>query len=126
MAPLCRDFDPPQVVETVEVKTPKNRPPNPSRFKFEKVNEVALKLTNGETILTPTSHGQWAGYRTTKAVAWVINVHQGQWLARDCNMVCGPLSLAKAKAAAIAMAKGAVGDYHIANPLLTSTGLPRG
>jgi hypothetical protein len=38
-------------------------------------------------------------------------------------MVCGPLSLPKAKAAATAMTKGAVGDYYIANPIAHLDGL---
>jgi hypothetical protein len=35
-----------------------NRPKNPSRFRFEKVNEVTWKLTNGELTDIPPSHGQ--------------------------------------------------------------------
>jgi hypothetical protein len=38
-------------------------------------------------------------------------------------MVCGPSSLAKAKGAAMAMAKGAVGDYRIANAVTHLNGL---
>ena len=70
-------------------------------------------LQNGEITETPASHGQWGGYRTTKALAWVICAVPGKWLARYRDMVSGPLSLSKAKAAAIsmAMAKGVVGDY---------------
>jgi hypothetical protein len=83
-------------------------------FKFERVNEVTLKLTNGETTLTPTSHAQWAGYRTNKAIAWVICVHPGQWLARCGDRACGPEPLNQAKADAMAMAKGAVGCFVIA------------
>ena len=43
-------------------------------FKFENVNEATWKLTNGEMTNVPASHGQWGGYRTSKAIAWVINV----------------------------------------------------
>ena len=47
---------------------------NPSRFKFEKVNDATWKLTNGEMTNVPTRIGFWGGYRTTKAIAWVINI----------------------------------------------------
>lgn len=94
-----------------------SRPPNPSRFRFEQVNEVTWKLTNGEITNTPASHGQWGGYRTTKAVAWVICVVPSKWLARYGDMLSGPLTLAKAKAAAMAMVKGAFGDYSLANSI---------
>jgi len=100
-----------------------NRPKNPSRFRFEKVNEVTWKLTNGEITETPASHGQWGGYRTTKALAWVIRVAPSKWLARYADIVCGPLSLPKAKAAAIAMAKGRRGDYYVPSPILHLNGL---
>ena len=102
-----------QASESTNVLTAPKRPPNPSRFRFEQVNEVTWKLTNGEINENPASHGQWGSYRTTKALAWVICIAPRQWLARYGDMVCGPLSLPKAKAAAMAMAKGAAGDYHI-------------
>jgi hypothetical protein len=37
---------------------------------FEQVNDVTWKLTDGEGI-NVHMHGHWAGYRTTKAIAWV-------------------------------------------------------
>lgn len=111
------DFCPSQLTEKQSILGTKNRPPNPSRFKFERVNEVTWKLTNGELTTVSASHGQWGGYRVTKAIAWVICLVPGSWLARCRDMACGPSSLAKAKAAAMAMAKGAVGDYRIANAL---------
>jgi hypothetical protein len=107
---------------TSDLEAPK-RPPNPSRFRFEQVNEVTWKLTNGEITDTPASHGQWGSYRTTKALAWVICVAPRNWLARYSDMVCGPLSLPKAKAAAMAMAKGRPGDYHVQNPITHLNGL---
>jgi hypothetical protein len=87
------------------------------------VNEVTFKLTDGELTNVPRSHGQWGGYRTTKAVAWVICIHPGRWMARFRNMVCGPSSLTKAKSAAMAMAKGLCGDYCIANQISHLNGL---
>ena len=106
-----------QHLENTRVLEAKKRPSNPSRFKFEQVNEVAWKLTNGEITETPASHGQWGSCRTTKATAWVIWVAPRKWLARYGDMVCGPLSLPKAKAAAMAMAKGRPGDYHVRKPI---------
>jgi hypothetical protein len=119
-----------QDIEKVNVLEAKKRPPNPSRFRFEQVNEVTWKLTNGEITETPASHGQWGSYRTTKALAWVICVAPRKWcvgprkwLARYGDMVSGPLSLPKAKAAAMAMAMGRPGDYHVQNPISHLNGL---
>ena len=112
-----------QDVENTSVLEARKRPPNPSRFKFEQVNEVTWKLTNGEITQVPASYGQWGGYRTTKAIAWVICIIPGKWLARCRDMASGPLSLPKAKAAAMRMAKGAVGDYYITNPVGDLNGL---
>ena len=50
-------FEPSQDVEITSVLAPKKRPPNPSRFTFEKVNEATWKLTNGEMTNVPASHG---------------------------------------------------------------------
>lgn len=68
----------------------------------------------------PASHEQWGGYRTSKAVAWVIDVGvtKPAWLARFKDQCCGPLPLKKeAKAAALAMAKGAHGDDRVSDPI---------
>src|SRR5262249_31722486 len=117
------DFSASQGVEKPGFLEAKKRPPNPSRFKFEQVNEVTWKLTSGEITDTPASHGQWGSYRTTKALASVIRVAPGKWLARYGDTVSGPLSLPKAKAAAMAMAKGKPGDYHVQNPIPHLNGL---
>jgi hypothetical protein len=90
---------------------------------FERVNEVTWKLTNGEMTNVPASHGYWAGYRTTKAVAWVIEVAAGKWLARCGDRAAGPSSLKLAKDDALAMAKGAHGDYLIQRPIEHLNGL---
>ena len=94
-----------------------------SHLRFERVNDVTFKLTDGEATNVPASHGQWGGYRTTKAVAWVINLARGQWLARCRNEVSGPSSFNEAKANALAMARGAPGDYFIENPIDHLNGL---
>jgi hypothetical protein len=88
-----------------------------TNLRFQRVNEVTFKLTDGESTNVPTSHGQWGGYRTAKAVAWVINIAPGQWLARCRDEASGPSSFNEAKANALAMARGACGDYFIENPI---------
>ena len=94
-----------------------------TKLHFERVNEVTFKLTDGEVTNVPASHGQWGGYRTTKAVAWVIYIAPGQWLARFRDEACGPLSFNEAKANALAMARGACGDYFIEKPIDHLNGL---
>ena len=93
-----------------------------SQLRFERVNEVTFKLTDGEVTNVPASHGQWGGYRTTKAVAWVISIVPGQWLARYRNEASGPSSFNEAKTNALAMARGANG-YFIENPIDHLNGL---
>src|SRR3954447_18688081 len=87
------------LIEEFKPETParKTKPLN-----FKKVNDVTWKLTDGEMTNVPTSHGQWGGYRTAKAVAWVIGVGPGQWLARCGDQACGPSSITEPKASAMA------------------------
>jgi hypothetical protein len=94
-----------------------------TKLYFERMNEVTFKLTDGESTNVPASHGQWGGYRTTKAVAWVINIAPGQWLARCRDEVSGPSSFNEAKVNALAMARGAHGDYFIEKPIDHLNGL---
>jgi hypothetical protein len=88
-----------------------------SNLRFERVNEVTFKLTDGEITNVSASYGKWGGYRTTKAVAWVINIAPGQWLARCRDEASGPSSFNEAKANALALARGAYGDYLVENPV---------
>ena len=101
---------------------PENRSQK-THLRFEKVNDVTFKLTDGEATNVPASHGQWGGYRTTKAVAWVINIAPGEWLARCHNEASGPSSFNEAKVNALAMARGGAGDYFIENPIDHLNGL---
>jgi hypothetical protein len=94
-----------------------------TKLRFERVNDITFKLTDGEVTNVPASHGKWGGYRTTKEVASVINVAPGQWLARYRNEVSGPSSFNEAKANALAMVSGACGDYFIENPIDHLNGL---
>ena len=80
----------------------------------------------------PASHGQWGGYRTSKAVAWVIDLGADKpaWIARFKDQTSNPLHLKEAKAASLAMAKGGCGHYYVADPIehlngLTATCLTR-
>src|SRR5262249_12081116 len=92
---------------------------------FEQVNEVTWKLTNGEIRNVPTSHGQWAGFRTTKALAWVINVvtNSSAWLAHYRDRDCGHSLLNDAKANALTIVRDGVGDYTITDPIGHLNGL---
>ena len=63
------------------------------------------------------------GYRVTKAIAWVINVAPNAWLARFGDQTSNPVTLSAAKAEAMAMAKGACGDYVVSNPVAHLNGL---
>jgi hypothetical protein len=90
-----------------------------AKLDFEQVNEVTWKLTNGEMTQVPACHGFWGGYRVTKAIAWImdVGVSKPAWLVRYRDQCCGPMPLKEAKVAALAMAKGAVGDYRISKPV---------
>jgi len=94
-----------------------------TKLRFERVNEVTFKLTDGEATNVPASHGQWGGYCTTKAVASVINIAPGQWLARCRDEASGPSSFNEAKANALTMARGACGGNFIENPIDHLNGL---
>jgi hypothetical protein len=112
-----------QGIEDVSEFGPKNLSPKTSLLRCERVNDSTFKITNGEFTNVPASHGQWAGYRTTKAVAWICRLGSEAWLARCGDQVCGPSSFRKARANALVMAKGADGDYRIQNPIAHLNGL---
>jgi hypothetical protein len=112
-----------EAAEIAHEFTPENLSPKTSSLRCERVNNSTFKITDGELTNVPASHGQWSGYRTTKAVAWVICLMAGHWLARCGDQVCGPSSFSEAKANAIAMAKGAPGDYQVSNPIAHLNGL---
>ena len=75
---------------------------------------AALKeegATDGKMSRTPASHGQWGGYETERARAWVIEVGwpfgQSAWCARCGDKSFGPTSFVVAKQAAAALVTGA-------------------
>jgi len=88
-------------------------------LRFERVNEVTCKLTDGTYTDVPASPGKWPGYRTTKAVAWVIRLGPKRWRAICGDMASYTLPLAEAKTAAKRMVISGLYDY-----LVTDTGVP--
>jgi hypothetical protein len=97
------------------------KPVPASAFKhldLEQVNACTWKVVD-PNIKTdvPAKLGFWAGYRTTRALAWVINLGYGQWIARCGNEVCNPTRLAEAKRQALAMAVGGIGDCQVTDPI---------
>ncbi|GAH44371.1 unnamed protein product [marine sediment metagenome] len=97
-----------QQVACPEIEFSKKEP-----LRFEQVNEVTWKLTDGTHTDVPASHGQWGGSRTTKAVAWIMAVGSKQWVARCGDMASDPLPLAQAKTAAQRMVSSGLHDYRV-------------
>jgi hypothetical protein len=116
-----------QAIEIGSDFCPENAISKNQPLRFEELNHVTWKLTNGEMTKVPASHGQWPGFRTTKALAWIMNVgwssNESAWVVRYQAQACGPMSLAEAKAAVKAMVQGAVGDYTITDPIGHLNGL---
>jgi hypothetical protein len=105
----------------VAIETERLKPLPASAYKhlkLEQVNAIAWKVVD-PNIKTdvPAKLGHWAGYRATKALAWVIDLGYGQWMARCGNEVCNPTNLAEAKRQALAMAVGGIGDYQVSDPI---------
>jgi hypothetical protein len=83
-------------------------------LKLEQVNSATWKVVDPDIKTdVPAKFGFWAGYRTTKALAWVVDIGHGQWMARCDEEVCNPTNLAEAKRQALAMAVGGIGDYQV-------------
>ena len=87
------------------------------KLKWEPVNEVTIKLTDGEGSNVPACHGHWGGYRTTRAIAWVICIAPGKWLARYDDQCASPSSLSEAKAKALAMVKREITGFVAEDPV---------
>ena len=64
-------------------------------------------------IRTPASHGQWGGFNTELALAWVMDAGwpagKSCWYARCGDRRCRSTDLEDAKSAAEAFARGAAG-----------------
>jgi endogenous inhibitor of DNA gyrase (YacG/DUF329 family) len=110
--------DSPQIVNFVTKVCSKNNGLEASKNDLEKaklfwieVNNVTWKLTDGEISRTPASFGQWGGYNTERALAWVIDTgwpaRKPLWYARRNDRSWGPTtSLARAKKAALGFVTG--------------------
>src|SRR5262245_3158803 len=106
-----------QPIEISQEICPENRLPPKRNLTVERVNEETFKVTDGELSRVPASHGQWGGYNATRALAWITRAAPHAWLARCGNQACGPSSFNKAKASALEMASGAIGDYFVSDPV---------
>jgi hypothetical protein len=118
---LLREFQPSSLwkdIVALETNWPKPVPASAYKhLELKQVNSCTWKVTDGTKTNVPASHGNWAGYQVTKALAWVIDLGNGQWVARCGNEICNPTNLAQAKRQALAMAVGGVGDYQVANAI---------
>jgi hypothetical protein len=75
------------------------------------VDAVTHRLSDGRTSRTPAALGQWGGYETERALAWVIDTGWpfgiASWYARCGDRSYGPTNLVIAKQAAEAFVLGA-------------------
>jgi hypothetical protein len=123
------DFRPPVIdlvgtdllSDVVATETERLKPVPASAYKhlkLEQVNAGTWKVVDPNMRTdVPAKLGHWAGYRTTKPLAWVVDLGYGQWMARCGNEVCNPTNLAEAKRQALAMAVGGMGDYQVSDPI---------
>ena len=59
-------------------------------LKLELVNTGTWKVVDPKIKTdVPAKLGHWGGYRTTKALAWVIDLGYGKWIARRLNLTSG-------------------------------------
>lgn len=112
-----------EAIETTSEFKPESLSLKTSPLRCERINDCTFKVTNGELTNVPASHGQWGGYRTTLVLAWVMNIAPNAWFARCGEQGCGPSSFNEAKAKAVALAKGADGDYFVLNSIAHLNGL---
>jgi hypothetical protein len=76
------------------------------KLTFEQINEVTVKVTDGSGTNAWTGGRSGSNYRTTKALAWLMAVGNGQWVVRYRNKASRPMKLPKAKKFAVEMIKG--------------------
>jgi hypothetical protein len=82
---------------------------------FEQSNEVTWKLTDGRG--TNAWDGYRGGYRTTRAVAWLMGLDEGFWVVRYRNKASRPMKLNKAKTYAQEMVKGIRPGTIVTDPI---------
>jgi hypothetical protein len=90
---------------------------SPRQLRFEEVNPVTLKLTDGRGSLVPTCHGYWSGYSTTRAIAWLMGIGNGRWIVRYRNKSSRPMKLPAAKKYALEMVKGVRPGRVVTDPI---------
>jgi len=79
---------------------------SPRHLRFEEVNAVTLKLTDGRGSLVPACHGYWSGYSTTRAIAWLMGIGNGLWIIRYRDKASRLMKLPAARKYALEMVKG--------------------
>jgi hypothetical protein len=87
-----------------------------AKYRFEYVNEVTWKITDGGGIRA------WDGsrsgnYLTTRAIAWLMGIGAGYWVVRYRNRGTRPMRLNPAKRYAIEMLSGIRSGFVIADPI---------
>jgi hypothetical protein len=83
---------------------------------FEQVNEVTWKLTDGRGSIA-WSGDRSGGYRTTRAIGWLMAIGNGQWIVRYRNKASKPMRLPKAKAHALEMVRGIWAGQALTDPI---------
>jgi hypothetical protein len=84
-------------------------------LRFEEVNEVTCKLTDGKGI------NAWKGdrsgsYRTTRAVGWLMGIGNGQWVFRYRNRASRPMRLKCGEAIRLGDGEGHPARSHHRRP----------
>ena len=88
-----------------------------NKLTLEQINDVTLKVTDGAGTKAWTGGRAGANYRTTRAVAWLMAVGNGQWIVRFRNKASRPMKLPKAKRYAIDMIKGIRAGIVVIDPI---------
>ena len=83
---------------------------------FEQVNEVTWKITDGRGSIA-WSGDRGGGYRTNRAVAWLMGIGNGRWIVRYRNKASRPMKLPAAKRYAVEMVKGIRPGRVVTDPI---------
>jgi hypothetical protein len=85
-------------------------------LQFEQINEVTWKLTDGRGT-NAWSGDRSGGYRTTRAVAWLMGIGNGRWIVRYRNKASRPMKLPAARKYALEMVKGIRPGRVVTDPI---------
>jgi hypothetical protein len=85
-------------------------------WRLNRSNPVTFKITDGRG--SNAWDGYRGGYRTTMAVAWLIGIGNGRWIARYRGKASRPMKLNAAKKYALEIVKGIRPSEVIADPIL--------